>query len=80
MVTAPSRDSRTGLDVAYLSALTTSAKLAEEEQRIKNHFESQTMSLKVGNQKEEKKTKTKHAKFEAEKEQKGKEMRNVQTC
>ena len=45
--TMPSRDSRPGLDVAYLSALTTSAKLAEEEQRIKNHFLSQTMSLKV---------------------------------
>ena len=48
VVTTPSRDSRQGLDVAYLSALTTSAKLAEEEQRIKNHFLSQTMSLKVG--------------------------------
>lgn len=46
-VSTPSRDSRQGLDVAYLSALTTSAKLAEEEQRIKNHFFSQTMSLKV---------------------------------
>lgn len=47
VVNAPSRDSRTGLDVAYLAALTTSAKLAEEEQRIKNHFASQTMTLKV---------------------------------
>lgn len=47
LVSTPSRDSRQGLDVAYLSALTTSAKLAEEEQRIKNHFLSQTMSLKV---------------------------------
>lgn len=47
LVSTPSRDSRQGLDVAYLSALATSAKLAEEEQRIKNHFLSQTMSLKV---------------------------------
>ena len=47
VVNAPGRDSRQGLDVAYLSALTTSAKLAEEEMRIKNHFVSQTMSLKV---------------------------------
>ncbi len=47
VVSTASRDSRQGLDVAYLSALTTSAKLAEEEQRIKNHFLSQTMSLKV---------------------------------
>jgi len=47
LVSMPSRDSRQGLDVAYLSALTTSAKLAEEEQRIRNHFLSQTMSLKV---------------------------------
>ena len=47
MVNAPGRESRQGLDVAYLSALTTVAKLAEEEMRIKNHFTSQTMSLKV---------------------------------
>ncbi|KAL0020312.1 hypothetical protein WJX77_006680 [Trebouxia sp. C0004] len=47
LVSTPSRDSRQGLDVAYLSALTTSAKLAEEEQRIRNHFLSQTMSLKA---------------------------------
>ncbi len=47
LVSTPSRDSRQGLDVAYLSALTTSAKLAEEEQRIRNHFLSQTTSLKV---------------------------------
>ncbi|DBA66193.1 hypothetical protein WJX79_009707 [Trebouxia sp. C0005] len=47
LVSPPSRDSRQGLDVAYLSALTTSAKLAEEEQRIRNHFLSQTMSLKA---------------------------------
>lgn len=47
MVAAPGRDSRQGLDVAYLSALTTCAKLAEEENRIQNHFASQTMSLKV---------------------------------
>ena len=47
VVTKPTRDSRQGLDVAYLSALTTAAKLAEEEMRIKNHFVTQTMSLKV---------------------------------
>lgn len=47
VVAAPARDSRQGLDVAYLSALTTCAKLAEEENRIQNHFASQTMSLKV---------------------------------
>ena len=41
------RDSRQGLDVAYLSALATSAKLVEEESRIRNHFVSQTMTLKV---------------------------------
>lgn len=48
VVTNPGRDSRQGLDVAYLSALTTAAKLAEEEVRIKNHFVTQTMTLKVG--------------------------------
>ncbi|KAL3147376.1 hypothetical protein ABBQ32_002856 [Trebouxia sp. C0010 RCD-2024] len=47
VVAAPGRDSRQGLDVAYLSALTTCAKLAEEENRIQNHFASQTMSLKA---------------------------------
>ncbi|KAL3136322.1 hypothetical protein ABBQ38_005586 [Trebouxia sp. C0009 RCD-2024] len=47
VVAAPARDSRQGLDVAYLSALTTCAKLAEEENRIQNHFASQTMSLKA---------------------------------
>ena len=47
VVSNPGRDSRQGLDVAYLSALTTAAKLAEEEMRIKNHFVTQTMSLKV---------------------------------
>ena len=47
VVGAAGRDSRQGLDVAYLSALTTCAKLAEEEHRIQNHFASQTMSLKV---------------------------------
>ena len=47
VVAGAGRDSRQGLDVAYLSALTTSAKLAEEETRIQNHFISQTMSLKV---------------------------------
>ena len=47
VVAGAGRDSRQGLDVAYLAALTTSAKLAEEELRIQNHFISQTMSLKV---------------------------------
>ena len=47
VVSNPGRDSRQGLDVAYLSALTTAAKLAEEEMRIQNHFVTQTMSLKV---------------------------------
>ena len=50
VVAGAGRDSRQGLDVAYLSALTTSAKLAEEETRIQNHFISQTMSLKVSHQ------------------------------
>lgn len=47
VVSNPGRDPRQGLDVAYLSALTTAAKLAEEEMRIKNHFVTQTMTLKV---------------------------------
>ena len=47
VVSNPGRDSRQGLDVAYLSALTTAAKLAEEEMRIQTQFVTQTMSLKV---------------------------------